>query len=47
VIQGVRDTYDVIKGGTLADGITENKLVLIGKGLDKQDLEIELKKYIK
>lgn len=46
VIQGVRDTYDVIKGGELVEGLTENKLVFIGKGLDRKDFEVELAKHI-
>lgn len=46
VIQGVRDTYDVIEGGTLAEGIEENRLVLIGKGLKRESLEAELRKHL-
>lgn len=47
VIQGVRDTYDIIEGGVLHDDIKSNKIVIIGKGLGKQDLQIELEKYMK
>ncbi|CUM66540.1 uncharacterized protein PRCAT00004209001 [Priceomyces carsonii] len=47
VAQGVRDTYDIIEGGRLLDGVVENKLVLIGKGLNVKDLNIELNKYLK
>ncbi|CAK7890814.1 zinc-regulated GTPase metalloprotein activator 1 [[Candida] anglica] len=46
VVQGVRDTYEIIEGGTLVEGITENKLVFIGKSLIETDLQTELSKYI-
>ncbi|KAK6453705.1 CobW/HypB/UreG, nucleotide-binding domain-containing protein [Scheffersomyces xylosifermentans] len=47
VVQGVRDTYDIIEGGVLIDGVTENKLVFIGKNLSHDDLMIELKRFLK
>lgn len=46
VIQGVRDTYDIIEGGTLHPDITCNKLVFIGKSLNKDHLQKELDKYM-
>lgn len=46
VIQGVRETYDIITGAKLLDSIKENKLVFIGKNLNHQDLQKELENYI-
>lgn len=46
VIQGVRETYDIIEGGKLLDEISENKLVFIGKDLDRDDLKLELDKFL-
>lgn len=46
VVQGVRDTYEIIEGGQLHESIKNNKIVLIGKGLDKQALLSELHKYL-
>lgn len=46
VIQGVRDTYDIIEGGQLVEGITENKIVLIGKNLSLGNLTKELEKHL-
>ncbi|CUM55185.1 uncharacterized protein AC631_03709 [Debaryomyces fabryi] len=46
VIQGVRETYDIIEGGRLVDGITQNKLVFIGKNLNYDDLYSELQNYL-
>lgn len=46
VIQGVRDTYDIIENGTLPEGISSNKIVFIGKGLVKADLEAQLAGYL-
>ncbi|EGV65006.1 hypothetical protein CANTEDRAFT_113285 [Yamadazyma tenuis ATCC 10573] len=46
VVQGVRETYDIISGGVLLDEITQNKLVFIGKNLDVEDLYHDLKQYI-
>lgn len=46
VIQGVRETYDIIEGGRLVDGITQNKLVFIGKNLNHHDLYSELQNYL-
>lgn len=45
VIQGVRDTYEIIEGGTLVDGITENKIVFIGKNLNENDLMTEMRRF--
>lgn len=45
VIQGVRDTYDIIERGTLHPDIQCNKLVFIGKNLNKAHLQTELDKY--
>lgn len=45
VVQGVRETYDIINGAKLIEGINENKLVFIGKGLNTKDLMNELNKY--
>lgn len=42
VVQGVRETYDVIEGGVLHDGVKSNKIVLIGKGLSESDVATEL-----
>ena len=46
VIQGVRDTYDIIKGENLHPDIKCNKLVFIGKNLHKKDLQAELDKHL-
>lgn len=46
ILQGVRDTYEVIEGGSLHESIKNNKIVLIGKGLDHDVLMLELEKYI-
>lgn len=46
VVQGVRDTYEIIEGGQLLDDINENKLVIIGKDLNDDDLLIELNNYL-
>lgn len=45
VIQGVRETYDIIENGKLHPDIKCNKLVLIGKLLDESSLRTELKKF--
>ncbi|KAG2733560.1 hypothetical protein G9P44_003085 [Scheffersomyces stipitis] len=47
VVQGVRDTYDIISGGVLIEGVENNKLVFIGKNLDKDDLLVELKSFLR
>lgn len=47
VIQGVRETYDIIKGATLVDGVNENKLVFIGKNITYDDLYSELQRFWK
>lgn len=46
VVQGVRETYDIIEGGVLLDDIKENKLVFIGKDLSKEDLTKDLDKFM-
>lgn len=46
VVQGVRDTYEIIENGKLLDGVTSNKLVFIGKDLNHDDLKIELSKFL-
>lgn len=46
VIQGVRDSYEMVEGQHVAEGIEENKLVFIGKNLNKDDLYLELRKYV-
>lgn len=46
VVQGVRDTYDIIEGATLVDGITCNKIVLIGKGLNHEAMTQELQTFL-
>lgn len=46
VIQGVRETYDVITGGRLTEDIKTNKIVMIGKGLTLEGLRAELAKYV-
>lgn len=43
VVQGVRDTYEVIEGGKLPELIRENKIVMIGKNLNHAVLEEALK----
>lgn len=45
VIQGVRETYDIIENGTLHPDINSNKLVFIGKLLDEKRLRAELEKF--
>lgn len=45
VIQGVRDTYDIIKDGVLHPDITSNKLVFIGKLMDQKVMEEELRRF--
>ena len=47
VIQAVRDTYDIIEGGRLLESVDQNKLVLIGKNLNLEDISIELNNYLK
>lgn len=47
VVQGVRETYDIIEGGVLLDDIKENKLVFIGKDLNEKDLSEELNRFLK
>lgn len=46
VIQGVRDTYEVIEGATLHQDIDTNKIVFIGKMLVYDDLLKELQKFL-
>lgn len=46
VVQGVRETYDIIGGGVLLEEVKENKLVFIGKDLKQTSLETYIKKYI-
>ena len=45
VIQGVRDTYDIIDNCTLNSEICANRLVFIGKLLTRAVLEAELRKF--
>lgn len=47
VIQGVRETYEIIENGTLHESIKNNKIVFIGKGLEQDALMKELSKYVK
>ncbi|KAK6461506.1 CobW/HypB/UreG, nucleotide-binding domain-containing protein [Scheffersomyces coipomensis] len=47
VVQAVRDTYDIVEDGKLLEGVTENKLVLIGKDLNYDDIMTELNKFVK
>lgn len=46
VIQGVRDTYEIIEGVSLHEDIDSNKLVLIGKELVHEDLVKGLDEYL-
>lgn len=46
VVQGVRETYEIIENGKLLDEIKQNKLVFIGKDLNHNDLVIELNRFI-
>ncbi|ODV70305.1 cobW-domain-containing protein [Hyphopichia burtonii NRRL Y-1933] len=46
VIQGVRETYDIIDAKQLAPGIDENKFVFIGKNLSHDDLKEELFRFL-
>lgn len=46
VIQGVRDTYEVIEGATLHEDIDSNKIVFIGKMLVYDDLLSELRRFL-
>ena len=36
VVQGVRDTYEIIENGKLLEEVKENKLVFIGKNLHRR-----------
>lgn len=47
VIQGVKQTYEIIEGKQLADGLDENKFIFIGKNLNEEDIRIELNNFIK
>ena len=47
VVQGVRDTYEIIENGKLLEEVKENKLVFIGKNLHRPDLQEELSKFYK
>lgn len=46
VVQGVRDTYEVIEGGRLPELVKENKIVMIGKNLNHAVLEGALKRSL-
>ncbi|RCK65592.1 hypothetical protein Cantr_01021 [Candida viswanathii] len=46
VVQGVRDTYEIIENGKLLDSVANNKLVFIGKDLNHDDLVAELNKFL-
>lgn len=46
VVQGVRDTYEIIENGRLPPQISQNKLVFIGKDLVRAYLETELNAYL-
>lgn len=46
VVQAVRETYDIIKGGRLLDEIKHNKLIFIGKNLHQESLEAELATFL-
>lgn len=46
VIQGVRDTYDIMENGTLHPKIKNNKLVFIGKLLNQDTLKEELSRHL-
>lgn len=46
VVQGVRDTYEIIEGGQLHEDIDSNKLVFIGKMLRQEDFEAEWRKFL-
>ncbi|RLV89668.1 Uncharacterized protein JA1_005051 [Spathaspora sp. JA1] len=46
VVQGVRDTYEIIPGGVLLPGVSTNKLVFIGKDLNFDDISIELNRFL-
>ena len=46
VVQGVRDTYEIIENGKLLEEVKENKLVFIGKTLHRPDLQEELSKFL-
>ncbi|KAI3405468.2 hypothetical protein KGF56_001715 [Candida oxycetoniae] len=46
VVQGVRETYEIIENGVLLDNVDQNKLVLIGKDLNSDDLKLELEHFI-
>lgn len=47
VVQAVRETYEIVKGGTLLDTVRTNKLVFIGKSLRKESVIEELGKYVR
>ncbi|CAX40813.1 conserved hypothetical protein [Candida dubliniensis CD36] len=46
VVQGVRDTYEIIENGKLLEEVKENKLVFIGKNLNRSDLLDELNRFL-
>lgn len=46
VIQGVRETYEIIDDAELLEGVTSNKLVFIGKGLNEKVLGSKLQEYL-
>lgn len=46
VVQGVRDTYEIIENGKLLEEVKENKLVFIGKNLNRLDLLDELNRFL-
>lgn len=46
VVQGVRETYEIIENGKLLDEIKQNKLVFIGKDLNHDDLMVELNRFV-
>lgn len=46
VIQGVRDTYEIIEGASLHEDIDSNKIVFIGKKLIHEDIANELNRFL-
>lgn len=45
VVQGVRDTYEIIEGASLLEGVEECKMVFIGKNLVEKDVRQQLLEY--
>lgn len=47
VVQGVRETYEIIDDAQLVEGVECNKLVFIGKGLQETTLQRQLDSFLR